>query len=65
MMKKESVLTKLHPVVTLIYLAGALGIMGADETKALVLGGIFPAGSVQDNPAYQQQLSDLAKWLGA
>ena len=45
-------------------LAGALGIMGADETKALVLGGIFPAGSVRENPEYQQQLSDLAKWLG-
>ena len=40
-------------------LVGSLGIMGADETKALVLGGIFPAGSVKDNADYQQQLSDL------
>ena len=45
-------------------LAGSLGVMGADETKALVLGGIFAAGSVRDNAEYQQQLSGLAKWLG-
>ena len=45
-------------------LAGSLGIMGADETRVLVCGGIFPAGAVGENEAHQQELSALAQWLG-
>ena len=44
-------------------LAGSLGIVGADETKAMVFGGINPAGAVLEHPEYTQQITELAKWL--
>ena len=46
-------------------LTGAFGIMGADETRALVLGSTLAAGTVLESAEHQRQLSDLAKWLGA